>query len=196
MKIILHGQLAKQFGREHHIQTDRVADAVEGLSRQMPDWPRDMLIDVVDHDTTSKILGLTDAKEIHLVPSMRGGSGKWGKIIVGSALIAAMFIPGVREITLIAASKAFTGVTVGSVLFAVGTSLILAGTMQFFMKAPSVSKSSDPPPSKYLGINRNTSGIGTYRGMAAGRIRVAGHWLSLQSDSSSLVFGKFPTTTS
>jgi predicted phage tail protein len=71
--------------------------------------------------------------------------------------------------------------------------MVIAGISEFFMKAPTVSKSNDPPASKYLGINRNTTAVGTPIILAWGTVKLAGHWLSLQADANALVTTSFPT---
>lgn len=183
MKIVLHGKLARMFGPEHYIETAVPADAIEGLSSQLPDWPRDMLIDVVDFESTDKLKAITATKEIHLVPAMVGGGGSLGRIALGAALIAVSFIPGLGTIG---------SVAISTVLFTAGVSMALSGIMMLFMKAPTVDKSEDPPPSKYFGVDRNTTEIGTYRALAYGRNIVPGHWLSIQVDAKWLVQGRFP----
>jgi predicted phage tail protein len=188
MKIILHGVLAEQFGREFRVQTNVPADAIEGLSRQLPNWPRDLVIDVVDFDTEAKLRAQTDVDEIHLVPRMYGGGGKWFNIIVGVALIAASFLLPVVGIA--------AGITLNAIMFSVGASFLMMGVSQMFMKAPTIDKAADPPPSKYLGNTKNTAAIGTPIAMAWGRIKLSGHWLSIQVDSSALITTNFPVTTS
>jgi len=187
MRIVLHGPLAKRFGRDHYIETQIPADAIEGLSRQCLDWPRDMLIDVIDADTQAKLFSpvAEGVEEIHLVPRMYGGGGKFGAILLGAALIAT---------AILAPQLAVFGFALHTTLITAGVSLMLTGVMGLFMKAPTVSKSSDPPASKYLGINRNTTAIGTPRALAWGRVRLSGHWLSLQSDANKMVFGTFPAS--
>jgi predicted phage tail protein len=128
---------------------------------------------------------------------MYGGGGKWGAIILGVALIAAAFAlpvlaPG-------ATGLFFAGTSIGmttGMMFTMGAGMLLLGVSQLFMKAPTVDKSSDPPPSKYLGNSKNTSAIGTLITMAYGRIKLTGHWLSIQVDSNDLVTTSFPATTS
>lgn len=189
MKIVLHGILAELFGREHDIETLVPADAIEGLSRQMPDWPRDLQIDCVGYDTEELLRAETAATEIHLSPVMCGGGGlgKFAMIAIGVALIAvAIFVPGLGTIA---------GMAVSSMLFSAGAAMVMMGVSQLFMTAPTVDKSSDPPASKYLGINKNTAAIGTLIIMAWGKIKLSGHWLSLQSDSNDLVTASFPATT-
>lgn len=190
MKIVLHGVLRERFGREFSMATNVPADAIEGLSRQLPDWPRDLRIDVIDFDTEAKLRSSTDVDEIHLVPSMFGGGGKWFTIVLGVALIAASFFFPPAGIALL-------GVNItGGMVFMMGASMLLMGVSQLFMKAPTIDKSDDPPASKYLGNNKNTAAIGTPMPMAWGRIKLAGHWLSIQVDSNSLVVTSFPQTTS
>lgn len=186
MKVVLHGKLVDLIGRDtYEMATDVPAEAIEGLSRQLPGWPRDMLIDAVGFNTDEKLRTKTDETELHLVPSLCGGGGV-GKIILGAALIAvAVFVPGLGTIA---------GIAVSGVLFSVGLSLVLSGIMQLFMKAPTIDKSQDPPPSKYLGNNANTVAAGTYRILAWGRNRIAGHWLSIQVDAKTIIKGRFPVT--
>lgn len=188
MKLILHGTL-REFGKEHNFKARTVAEAVEGLSRQIPNWPREMVIDIVGYDTIAKLTEETDEKEIHLVPRMYGGGGKFGGIIMGVALVGlAIALPA-------AGGLYFAGTAIGlstSAIFMMGASLMLTGVMQLFNKAPSVSKSNDPAASKYLGVTENTTQIGTPITLAWGRVKLGGHWLSMQSNADQLVFGTFP----
>lgn len=187
MKIILHGVLAKQFGREYQIQTDVPADAIEGLSRQFPDWPRELRIDVLGFHTEAALRSATSETEIHLMPSMYGGGGKWGQIIIGAALVVAGVVLAVTN----------PGMPWYAIaLITTGASMMLNGISQFFMKAPTVDKSNDPPASKFLGNSKNTTAIGTLITMAWGRVKLSGHWLSVQVDSNDLVTTSFPATTS
>lgn len=192
MKIILHGVLAEKYGREHVIHTDVPAEAIEGLTRQLPDWPRELVIDVPGYATERLLRSQTDVAELHLVPRMFGGGGKFFKILIGAALIAA-------AIALPAAGGLYlAGTTIGmstTAIMSMGIGMVLAGVSQFFMKAPTVNKSNDPPASKYLGINKNTTQIGTPIPLAWGRVKLTGHWLSLQSDSDHLVTTSFPAST-
>lgn len=163
------------------IQARTVADAIEGLSTQLPDWPRDLRIDIPGFDTDELLFAPTEVTEVHLVPAMFGGGGKFLNIIVGIALIGISFIPVI-------------GTALSPILLSAGVGMLLGGVMALFMKAPSISKSNDPPASKYFGINDNTTESGTTITMAYGRINLFGHWLSLQSDADNLVIGTFPGT--
>lgn len=186
MKVILHGQLREQFGASFEIQARCAADAIEGLSRQLPDWPRDLVIDALDFDTHEKLQATTQVDELHLVPTMFGGGGKFFNIIIGVALIALVIFAPAIGLALSA--------TMATALLSAGIAMTLGGVMSLFMKAPSVSKSEDPPASKYFGINDNTVDSSTPITLAYGRINLFGHWLSLQSDADNLVVGTFPGT--
>jgi predicted phage tail protein len=186
MKIILHGILAEKYGREFEIQTNVPADALEGLSRQLPEWPRHLPVEVIDFPTEELLRAPTDVKEIHVMPAMCGGGGV-GKIVIGAVLI----VVGVALIAFVPGGQMW-----GMMAISLGASFLMAGISELSFKAPTVDKSNDPPPSKYLGINVNTTAIGTLIIMAWGKIKLGGHWLSLQSDSSDLVTTSFPATTS
>lgn len=182
MIVHLHGALRKQYGKSFVMSSNSAADAIEGLSRQLPDWPRDLHIDVPGFGSEELLRGKTDVKEIHLVPAMFGGGAKFMGIILGAAMV-------VLGVILLATPF-------GIPLIISGGTMMAMGVIQLFMKAPSVSKSNDPEASKYLGINKNTAEIGTFIPLAWGRIKLYGHWVSLQSDADKLVHGVFPTTTS
>lgn len=189
MKIILHGVLAERFGREFEIMTNVPAEAIEGLSRQLPDWPRDLALDVVGFEDEADLYKATATREIHLVPSMFGGSGVV-KIIIGAALIAAVFLLPEIGVPLAA--------WLSSAMFATGVTLALTGISELMMKQPTVANGgpADPPASKYFGVNKNTTAIGTLITLAWGRVLLGGHWLSLQANSSAMVTTNFPATTS
>lgn len=188
MKLRFHGKLAELYGPSFEIQADNVYEAIEGFFRQQPDHPRDMMIDVIDFDTEDKLKAKTRRKSVDLVPSMFGGGGKFGSILIGAALIAATFILPPLGVTL---SK----VAVTSMIIS-GAVMIAQGVLALFMKAPTLSKAEDPPPSKYFGVDRNTATQGTPITLATGRIKLFPHWLSLQSDADKLSFGVFPANPS
>jgi predicted phage tail protein len=176
MRLIFHGELRKKFGREFDIRANNIAEALEGFSRQV-DWPKDMPVQVVGHRSDASLQECPD--EVHVVPALRGGGGKFFNIILGSVLFVAGFL---------------VGGPLGMALMINGALMVLSGIVQLFMKAPKYNKSNDPEASKYVSVNRNTTAIGTTITMAWGRIDLGGHWLSLQSDSNQLSYGVFPTT--
>lgn len=184
MKLILHGELRERFGDSVEFNSPTVADALEGFSRQIPDFPSHLVIDAVGFDTEQKLRAETDAKEVHLIPAMHGGGG-FGKILLGALLIGVNFIPGIGQLL---------SATMITSLTATGIGLVLGGIMQLFMKAPTISKSNDPEASKYLGNGKNTTAFGTPITLAWGRVKLFPHWLSIQVNSNKMVYGTYPVT--
>lgn len=186
MRIIFYGALRERYGLSFEMASETVADAMDGLSRQLPDWPRTMRISAVGFDDHEKLTQPTDAAEVHVMPAMAGGGGKFGSIILGAVVFA------------IGAAITFGSLgiaaPIGVSLMISGGLMIIQGVIQLFMKAPSLGKNNDPAASKYLAVNRNTTAVGTLITMAWGTIDLAGHWLSLQSDSNNLAFGSFPAS--
>lgn len=184
MQLIFHGELQKMYGDSFEMQADSVAEALEGFSRQQADWPRDMRVMIVGDndrlDTAEKLLIHCDV--VHLMPSMSGGGGKFGQIIMGAIVIGVSFIPGI-------------GQAVQLSLLISGGLMVLQGVIGLFLQAPKMKSVNDPEASKYLSVNKNTTEVGTPMTMAWGIIDMAGQWLSIQSDSNNLSFGTFPATT-
>lgn len=176
MRLIFHGSLRTIFGPEAVMQADTIAEALEGFSRQV-DWPTATPVHVVGFNTPEKLRDY--AEEVHLMPALRGGGGKFGSIILGAITV----VVGI----------ALLGTPFGVPLIISGGLMIVQGIIGLFLKAPTLKGVDDPEASKYLPINRNTTAIGTPMTMAWGRIDLSGHWLSLQSDSNNLSYGVFPT---
>ncbi|WP_139375743.1 hypothetical protein [Sphingopyxis flava] len=163
-----------------------MADALEGVASQVTNLPPHLTVEVVGYDTDEALFAPSDVDEVHIVPSMYGGGGKFFGIILGGLMIAAavVFAP---------AAGVFASALTSS-LFVSGALMVVQGVVGLFMKAPTISKAEDPPASKYLGISQNTTAQGTPITLACGRINLSGHWLSLQSDADKLSFGVYPAT--
>lgn len=167
------------------IAAGNVADAIEGWSRQA-NLVGKPLLSAVGFDTEDALRADTDVERVELLPTMFGG-GSFGKILLGAALIAiAVWNPGIGGMIL---SQAGVGAVAGA-----GIGLMLGGVMSIFMKTPTVSKEQDPDPSHYLGSGRNTTTIGTLMGIGGGRMLVGGQILTLQVNSTDLLYGSFPNT--
>lgn len=187
MRLIFHGLLEERFGKSFDMASDTVGEAIEGFSRQRNSWPKDMRLDVVTSDgqRLDSIEKFHDYhEEVHILPAMSGGSGKFFNIILGAALIVGGIALG------------GFGTPIGTSLIISGGLMILQGVAALFMKAPKVTSVNDPEASKYLAVNKNTTAVGTPITLAWGIIDMAGQWLSLQSDSNNLAYGVFPATPS
>jgi predicted phage tail protein len=194
MLIRLHGIFAQDYGPEHEIEADTIADAITGLTRQLgfyDDRPIELrpVARIAGVDNPLQLLEKTEQKVIHMVPAMIGGGG-FGRIIAGAVLIAFALTNPFGW----AAMGAF-GTTWGAMAFTMGATLVLSGVMQLFMKAPKIDKSSDPEQSKYFGLGDNTVEIGTPIAYQYGRGPATGHVLAVNVDAKDIVVGVFPTST-
>ncbi len=190
MKIKLHGIFKEAYPGDYEIEATTAAEAIEGWSRQVGFYEHltyefRPVARVVGFDTFDSLHEITEQNEIHLVPAMMGGGGKFGSILIGAALIGiAVLNPGIGGMVL---SQAGVGAFLGA-----GIGMVLSGVMGLFIKAPSVSKSKDPEASKYLGLSNNTTAIGTPIAICYGEVPVAGHVLALNVDATDMVNGTFP----
>ena len=189
MRVVLHGIFARDYGPEFEIEAGSVAEAMEAFSTQVGFYA-DRVIDLrplaraVGYETEEKLRApAAPDTVVDLVPVMFGGSGKWGKIILGSILITVGLV--------------FTGplgTLVATALVTVGVSLIAGGILQGLMKTPKISKEKDIAQSNYLSGATITTAIGTPIPICFGRVKIGGQLLSFDVTSNSLVTGVFPAT--
>jgi predicted phage tail protein len=91
------------------------------------------------------------------------GAGSAGRILIGIALIALAFIPGIGTATSAAiAAGAKAGLTtIGTALFGLGASLVLGGIAQLLTPTPKISKDeADPRKSFSFSGIQNSSRAG------------------------------------
>jgi len=132
------------------------------------------------------ILKKPKADEIlHIIPLVHGGGGKFGRIIIGVALIAASFIPGLNVAVFAGAPGALGSVTFAGLALSVGVSLTLGGLSQLFTAPP---KAINNEGNKFdgearrendmFGALRNTTDSGTPIPLVYGNMRIAGQLIS------------------
>jgi predicted phage tail protein len=153
-KIKLYGKLAKFVG--HRILEADVATAAEAVRFLVANWPeleRHMAdqhyrVSVGSYDLDlDELHDPAGQQEIKIVPVMVG-AGAVGRILVGIALIAASFIPGVGALAV-------------SLLFSVGAGLVLGGVAQLLTPTPKIptgpDTQNDPRKSYSFSGIQNTS---------------------------------------
>lgn len=182
MRLIFHGILEELVGSEARMEAANIAEALEGFSRQHPNWPKDVRVEIVGFREEALFYS-EKPEEIHIMPALQGGGGKFGSIIMGAVTAAVgaaifFFVPG--------------GQTIGISLMVSGAMMMVQGVIGLFMKAPKMDKQDEVDGSKIFGVNRNTTNARTPITMAWGRVNLYPHWLSLQSDSSNLSHGSYP----
>ena len=135
VEVKLLGELGRRFGRSYRFMANSPKDVISALSNQLAGF-KDYLTGahedgigfrLVDEDADGmdyeKVM--MPCRQLVIAPVISGG-GTLGKILLGVALIALAFIPGVGTAVAVGAAKAsFTAI--GSLLFGLGTSLVLSG---------------------------------------------------------------------
>jgi predicted phage tail protein len=174
-KIKLYGALAKFVG--HRVLEADVATAAEAVRFLVTNWPElegHMAKQYYRVHTAGEDLTLDDidnpmGREIQIVPVM-AGAGAIGRILLGIALIAASFIPGVGAL----------GV---SLLFSVGASLVLGGVAQLLTPTPKTSEDEgDPRKSFSFSGIQNTTRAGVPVPVVFGEMLVGGIVVSAGAD--------------
>ena len=135
-KIKLYGKLAKFVG--HRILEADVATAAEAVRFLVANWPKLEFHMADQHYRVSIGTYDLDLEELHdpagqqeikIVPVMVG-AGAVGRILIGVALIAASFIPGVGALAV-------------TLMLGVGSSLVLGGVAQLLTPTPRVPTGPD-----------------------------------------------------
>ena len=172
-EIRLYGKLAKFIGkRVFRADVGSAAEAVRFLLANFPKaekhmadqhyrvslGERDLELDEIHHPAGQQV--------IKIVPVV-AGAGTAGRILLGAALIALAFIPGIGTATAAAiAAGTHAGFTViGTALFGIGASLVLGGVAQLLTPVPMMPTGSDsnndPRKSYSFSSIQNTSRQGT-----------------------------------
>jgi predicted phage tail protein len=134
IKVKLLGELGRKFGRSYEFMANSPKDVMSALCNQLDGFKRYM-VDAHEHGIGFKLINddpdgmdysnvLMGCNRLVIAPIISGG-GTVGRILVGVALIALAFVPGVGSIALATFGK--TATTLGSVLFSIGTGLVLTG---------------------------------------------------------------------
>ena len=134
IKVKLLGELGRKFGRSYEFMANSPKDVMSALCNQLDGFKRYM-VDAHEHGIGFKLINddpdgmdysnvLMGCNRLVIAPIVSGG-GTMGRILIGVALIALAFVPGVGSIALATFGK--TATTLGSVLFSIGTGLVLTG---------------------------------------------------------------------
>jgi len=184
--IILSGQLGKLFGRRHRLDVKTAGEAVRALCANFPGFERHMIeTKCLGYRVKLHTAPLADAQELHhpvggntitITPVVSGAGRGFGQILLGAALIAASFIPGLNVAVWSGASLTFA-----SVAFNVGLSLALGGVAQMLAPAPKPGQPNERPenlPSYVFNGPVNTTAQGHPVPVGYGRLVVGGAVIS------------------
>ena len=157
-KIKLYGALAKFVG--HRVLEADVATAAEAVRFLVTNWPElegHMAKQYYRVHTAGEDLTLDDVhnpmgREIQIVPVM-AGAGALGRILIGIALVAASFIPGLQGVAIFGSK-----LLLSTVLVSVGASLVIGGIAQALTPTPKTSQDEGDPRKSFSfsGIQNTT----------------------------------------
>jgi predicted phage tail protein len=158
-KVVLRGELGKQFGRVHHFDLNTPAEAIRALCANFEGFQQALVTAaergvgyivqvgkaaIEELDEVHNPTGQNEEISITPVLAGAGGGGGIGQIIAGVALIAASFLlpgaglfgAGFGVFGPLAPATIATLTTVGTVTSAIGAALILSGTAQLLSPQP------------------------------------------------------------
>lgn len=134
IQVKLLGELGRTFGRSYEFMANSPKDIMSALCNQLTGF-KQFMVEAHEHGIGFKVIdgdpeGMDYAnftmgcRKLIIAPVV-SGSGAIGRILLGIALVALAFIPGVGGIVL--GTIGTTALQLGSVLFSLGTGLILTG---------------------------------------------------------------------
>jgi predicted phage tail protein len=160
--IRIYGRLAKFLKRrKFEAEVASAAEAVRFLLANFPQLERHMIdqyyrVSVGNYDVSEQELhDPAGQQEIKIIPVV-AGAGAVGRILAGVALIALAFVAPFAGVALL------PGLTVGSLAFGIGASLVLGGVAQLLTPVPKLNNSmtdteKDPRKSYSFSGIQNTS---------------------------------------
>lgn len=158
--IILSGELAERFGKQHRLAVRTPAETIRAFCANFPDFERFILDSEKDNVGYRVLIGETPVGSpeelhypagmapIHIVPVIGGSKNGFGQIFIGAALIGASFIPGMNAAVWASAPGYLGTMTFSSMAFGLGFSLALGGVSQMLSPAPKAQAPSERPENK------------------------------------------------
>jgi predicted phage tail protein len=138
----LYGHLGKKFGRKFKLDVKDTAEAIRALCTVVNGFADYMIEDkegyrvfIGKNNLDENELAHRHAGDIKIVPVV-SGSGSFGKIILGAALIYLTWGTG---------ATLFGSMALNSFVASVGFSLVLGGVAQMLFKPPSVKAPKERP---------------------------------------------------
>ena len=198
-QIILHGQLAEEFGAIHRYDVMDPAEAVRALCANFKEFASYVINEdnspngyhvVTDvGDIVEDHLSYPCASTIDIIPVVAGAKSGFFKIILGAALIGAAFLPGLQA-PLFASSIGGFSPSIASIAFSIGTSLALGGVAQMLTPTLPTSQVPDAPanlPSFSFDGPVNTVAQGNAVPVGYGRLRVGSAVISTSITADEIV---------
>lgn len=200
--IKLYGEMRARFGKVHTLDVATPAEAVRALCVTQPGF-REYLQDRLDAPFRVLVgsegvdeLGLTApvgcTETIKFIPVVSGAKDGLGQILMGAALLAAVFYTG----GMAGAGFSMVGTSwLSSVAISMGTAMVLGGVSQLLAKAPdSVGSGLDftkDAETWAFSSPTLTTGQGGCVPLLYGTMRIGGHVVSAGIDAQTWTVGGF-----
>lgn len=175
----LYGVLGQRFGRSHRFDVRTPAEAVRALCANFKGFRAAIAELHVRVLVGGKAQSLNNvhhplSADMSIVPTV-AGSGGFGRILLGAALIGVSFIPGLQAPLLSGFSF-----SISSIASSVGWSLALGGVSQllFSPPKPKISERPQNKPSYVFDGAVNTTGQGNAVPVLYGRGRIGSQVIS------------------
>jgi len=178
--IRLSGQLGKKFGRVHRFYVSSAAEAVramcsqlEGFAAYLGDENNKTLYKVfvsdAQIDPEQDLHVQTGYKEIRIAPMVQGAKRGLFQVVLGVALIALSFVPGIGTLTM---PFGLAGTVGSAVLMPFGVSLVLGGVASLLSPQPKLNLADAPENTPNANFNGpvNTVSSGRPVPIAYGRV--------------------------
>ena len=153
VEVKLLGELGKRFGRKHKFMANSPRDIFSALSHQIEGF-KDYFCNAHEKGIGFKLIDgnpdgmsyedvLMGCKRLIVAPVVSGG-GAVGRILIGVALVALAFVSFGTSAAFAGIASAGAKAAVGSsLLFSLGTSLVLTGIAQLLTPTPDAQKETD-----------------------------------------------------
>lgn len=183
VKVIFHGALKKICPDVYEVDASTPAEAIRGVTNQF----RDKLIrkdghrfvcSVKECSNEMQLNSCINTEEINIFPAFcaSGGSGaNMVQMIVGAVLV----VVGVLLTVFTGGSLAIAG----SVMWKIGLSMMLTAGVNMLFGIDTAKDSDNPDSSRTFGNNGNTTKIGTRIPIGYGLYKVAGQYLSVNTQA-------------
>jgi predicted phage tail protein len=160
VEVSLLGELGRKFGRKYSFMASSPKDIFSALCNQLEGFKEYMSnahengigFRLVDDDPEGMDYAniVMGCRRLIIAPVVSGG-GTIGRILIGVALIALAFVPGIGIGLMTVAGQAAAGfTTAGTLLFGLGTSLVLSGIASLLTPPVSNPKSDTAKKDSFL----------------------------------------------
>jgi len=185
----LSGELGRRFGKSHRFLVNSPAEAIRALCSQIDGFAayladeknqRYYRVFVANRqiDPEQDLRMQSNSKEIRIAPVIQGAKrGGLFQLILGAALIALAYVPGMQGITFAALGE---GVTAAGLSFVMGVGMVLGGVAQMLSPQPKLGsmESVENQPNENFNGPVNTMAANQPVPLAYGRVLVGSATIS------------------